>query len=105
MSGFYDPCPEEEKMLRIRYLFRDAMHEVTFGDKEPVRIPKQCKPCCVVLHASHVILDFSAAKRRASIHLYVGFPFLGQSQTKLAREAKSSKYSRSDKLHVQLLAF
>ncbi|KAL9971144.1 hypothetical protein ACROYT_G023633 [Oculina patagonica] len=41
LSGFYDPCPEEEKMLRIRYLFRDALHEVTFGDKEPVRIPKQ----------------------------------------------------------------
>jgi len=41
LSGFYDPCPEEEKMLRIRYLFRDAMHEVTYGDKEPVRIPKQ----------------------------------------------------------------
>ena len=46
LSGFYDPCPEEEKMLRIRYLFRDAVHEVTFGDKEDVRIPKQCKLCC-----------------------------------------------------------
>lgn len=41
LSGFYDPCPEEEKMLRIRYLFRDAMHEVTYGDNEAVRIPKQ----------------------------------------------------------------
>ncbi|KAJ7393345.1 DnaJ (Hsp40), sub C, member 11 [Desmophyllum pertusum] len=41
LSGFYDPCPEEEKMLRIRYLFRDAVHEVTFGDQEHVRIPKQ----------------------------------------------------------------
>ncbi|KAK2551213.1 DnaJ-like protein subfamily C member 11 [Acropora cervicornis] len=27
LSGFYDPCPEEEKMLRIRYLFREAIHE------------------------------------------------------------------------------
>ena len=43
LSGFYDPCPEEEKMLRIRYLFREALHEVTVSDTEPVRIPKQCK--------------------------------------------------------------
>ena len=50
LSGFYDPCPEEEKMLKIRYLFRDAEHEVTYGDKEPVRIPKQCKQCIYVLH-------------------------------------------------------
>ena len=49
LSGFYDPCPEEEKMLRIRYLFREAVHEVTVGDTEPVRIPKQCKRCCFVL--------------------------------------------------------
>lgn len=41
LTGFYDPCPEEEKMLRIRYLFRGAVHEVTVGDKEPVRLPKQ----------------------------------------------------------------
>nr|XP_058958822.1 dnaJ homolog subfamily C member 11-like [Pocillopora verrucosa] len=41
LSGFYDPCPEEEKLLKIRYLFRDAVHEVTYGDEEPVRIPKQ----------------------------------------------------------------
>jgi len=41
LSGFYDPCPEEEKMLRIRYLFREAIHEVTVGDEEPVKIPKQ----------------------------------------------------------------
>ena len=31
-------------MLRIRYLFREAVHEVTVGDNEPVyRIPKQGK--------------------------------------------------------------
>ncbi|XP_068753709.1 dnaJ homolog subfamily C member 11-like isoform X2 [Montipora capricornis] len=41
LSGFYDPCPEEEKMLRVRYLFREAIHEVTVGDEEPVKIPKQ----------------------------------------------------------------
>lgn len=26
-------------------MFREAVHEVTVGDKEPLRIPKQCKPC------------------------------------------------------------
>ncbi|CAH3105121.1 unnamed protein product, partial [Porites lobata] len=36
LSGFYDPCPNEEKMLRIRYLFREAVHEVTVDDNEPV---------------------------------------------------------------------
>ena len=36
LSGFYDPCPNEEKMLQIRYLFREAVHEVTVGDNEPV---------------------------------------------------------------------
>lgn len=54
LSGFYDPCPEEEKLLKIRYLFRDAVHEVTYGDKEAVRIPKQCEKlitllCCISL--------------------------------------------------------
>ena len=42
LSGFYDPCPGEEKMLRIHYEFRDALHEVTVADEEPVKIPKQC---------------------------------------------------------------
>ena len=49
LSGFYDPCPEEEKMLRIRYFFREAIHEVTVGDEEPVKIPKQCKYCSLFL--------------------------------------------------------
>lgn len=48
LSGFYDPCPDEEKMLRIRYLFREAVHEVTVNDNEPVRIPKQCKLSCSI---------------------------------------------------------
>lgn len=63
LSGFYDPCPEEEKMLRIRYLFRDAIHEVTYGDKEPVRIPKQCKQCTLF-----------CSKPCQGFNLYVGFP-------------------------------
>ena len=70
LSGFYDPCPEEEKMLRIRYLFRDAMHEVTYEDKEPVRIPKQCKHCTLFSQQSVPVLN-----------LYVGFPLLTQSET------------------------
>ncbi|CAH3143143.1 unnamed protein product [Porites evermanni] len=36
LSGFYDPCCNEEKMLQIRYLFREAVHEVTVGDNEAV---------------------------------------------------------------------
>ncbi|KXJ21318.1 dnaJ homolog subfamily C member 11 [Exaiptasia diaphana] len=41
LSGFYDPCSGEEKLLRIRYEFRDVLHEVTVGDEEPVKLPKQ----------------------------------------------------------------
>ncbi|XP_031556851.1 dnaJ homolog subfamily C member 11-like [Actinia tenebrosa] len=41
LSGFYDPCPDEEKLLRIRYEFRDVVHEVTVADSEPVKLPKQ----------------------------------------------------------------
>ena len=36
LSGFNDPCPYQENMLRIRYLFREAVHEGTVGDNEPV---------------------------------------------------------------------
>ena len=35
LSGFYDPCRNEEKMLQVRYLFIEAVHEVTVGDNEP----------------------------------------------------------------------
>lgn len=41
LNGFYDPCIGEDKSLRVRYLFRDAVHEVTIDEKEPLRIPKQ----------------------------------------------------------------
>ena len=43
MNGFYDPCIGEEKLLRVRYLFRDAVHEVTIDENQPLAIPKQCK--------------------------------------------------------------
>ncbi|RDD39395.1 DnaJ-like protein subfamily C member 11 [Trichoplax sp. H2] len=39
--GFYDPCPGEEKMLRIEYEFRLISHEVTINEKEALRVPKQ----------------------------------------------------------------
>lgn len=39
LLGFYDPCIGEAKKLRIRYMFKDVLHEVTVGDKDMVRIP------------------------------------------------------------------
>ena len=39
LLGFYDPCIGESKKLRIRYLFREKVHEVTVTDKEVLRIP------------------------------------------------------------------
>jgi DnaJ family protein C protein 11 len=39
LLGFYDPCIGEGKKLRIRYLFKDKLHEVTVTDREAVRIP------------------------------------------------------------------
>ncbi|VDO78559.1 unnamed protein product [Heligmosomoides polygyrus] len=44
LPGFYDPCPGESKMLRIRYLFRDEPHVVTAADDMPVQIPTKCEP-------------------------------------------------------------
>lgn len=100
LSGFYDPCPEEEKMLRIRYLFRDAVHEVTFGDKEAVRIPKQCKLCCSALCAVYNAGLFLRQTRLVSVRLL----FLSQSKAKLVWGwTETSQKSRADKLHVQLI--
>ncbi|KAK8723209.1 hypothetical protein OTU49_011910 [Cherax quadricarinatus] len=41
LPGFYDPCPGEEKNLRVRYLFHAVTHEVTIKDNDSLRIPKQ----------------------------------------------------------------
>ncbi|KAK3881827.1 hypothetical protein Pcinc_013759 [Petrolisthes cinctipes] len=41
LPGLYDPCPGEEKTLRVRYLFHAVTHEVTIKDNESLRIPKQ----------------------------------------------------------------
>ena len=43
INGFYDPCIGEEKSLRVRYLFRDNLHEVTIDENEALAIPRQCK--------------------------------------------------------------
>lgn len=44
-SGFYDPCPGDEKQLRIRYLFKDKMHHVTINDNDELVIPLKGTPC------------------------------------------------------------
>ncbi|XP_064117668.1 dnaJ homolog subfamily C member 11-like [Macrobrachium nipponense] len=41
LPGFYDPCPGEEKSLRVRYLFHAVTHEVIISDTDSLRIPKQ----------------------------------------------------------------
>ncbi|XP_067005010.1 dnaJ homolog subfamily C member 11 isoform X3 [Anabrus simplex] len=41
LPGFYDPCMGEEKSLMVQYLYHNQLHEVTVGDTEPLRIPKQ----------------------------------------------------------------
>lgn len=40
LSGFYDPCVGEDKVLYIRYAHRSHLHEVTIVDNEPLRLPK-----------------------------------------------------------------
>uniref|UniRef100_T1IL79 J domain-containing protein n=1 Tax=Strigamia maritima TaxID=126957 RepID=T1IL79_STRMM len=43
LPGFYDPCVGEDKSLYVHYLFHNLLHEITVGDNEMIRIPKQCK--------------------------------------------------------------
>ncbi|WVQ99858.1 hypothetical protein IAU59_007001 [Kwoniella sp. CBS 9459] len=37
--GFWDPCIGEQKKLRVRYLFRNKLHEVTVDDVGALRAP------------------------------------------------------------------
>ena len=39
LPGFYDPCPQEEKQLCVRYMFRGRLHEITVGDTDGLKIP------------------------------------------------------------------
>ena len=39
LIGFWDPCIGEPKKLRVRYLFKDVLHEVTVDDMSGLRIP------------------------------------------------------------------
>eukprot|EP00056_Hartaetosiga_gracilis_P005922 m.90849 g.90849 ORF g.90849 m.90849 type:complete len:615 (+) comp12318_c0_seq1:15-1859(+) len=41
LVGFYDPCPEETKHLRIVYRFRGSVHEALFDDEQAVSIPRK----------------------------------------------------------------
>lgn len=41
LSGFYDPCVGEDKVLFIQYLFHSHLCETTISDHKPLRIPKQ----------------------------------------------------------------
>eukprot|EP00052_Salpingoeca_macrocollata_P012288 m.95146 g.95146 ORF g.95146 m.95146 type:complete len:554 (-) comp18413_c0_seq1:1708-3369(-) len=39
LVGFYDPCPDEPKQLRVRYRFQNKLHEVTIDDRDELKIP------------------------------------------------------------------
>ena len=39
LMGFYDPCIDEPKQLKIVYLFHGHRHEATFDDAEVVKCP------------------------------------------------------------------
>lgn len=41
LPGFYDPCPFEEKTLRVVYNFKGRQHEVEVHDLDSLRIPQE----------------------------------------------------------------
>eukprot|EP00049_Salpingoeca_infusionum_P001346 m.47479 g.47479 ORF g.47479 m.47479 type:complete len:655 (-) comp10983_c0_seq1:205-2169(-) len=41
MVGFYDPCLDEPKKLRVVYSFRQKLHEVVVDDQAELRIPQR----------------------------------------------------------------
>lgn len=45
LPGFYDPCPDEPKLLLVRYRFRGLPHAASFADDEQVRLPQERHRC------------------------------------------------------------
>ena len=41
LTGFYDPCIDEEKSLFVKYSFRSQIHTVTYRDTDPVVLPNR----------------------------------------------------------------
>jgi len=41
LYGFFDPCPGQEKQLRVRYLFKDKIHQAVVNDNDELKIPLQ----------------------------------------------------------------
>eukprot|EP00850_Spirogloea_muscicola_P014073 SM000098S25153 [mRNA] locus=s98:474320:479179:- [translate_table: standard] len=41
LMGFCDPCPGEEKQLRVRYTWQGQPHQVVVGDLEELRVPQE----------------------------------------------------------------
>ena len=46
LIGFWDPCIGEGKKLRVRYLFRDVLHEVTVDDMAGLKLPVKGASAC-----------------------------------------------------------
>mmetsp|Transcript_24466 Transcript_24466/g.68586 ORF Transcript_24466/g.68586 Transcript_24466/m.68586 type:complete len:602 (-) Transcript_24466:284-2089(-) len=41
LVGFYDPCPKEEKKLRVLYMYKSQLHGTTIDDLDELRIPQK----------------------------------------------------------------
>lgn len=50
LLGFYDPCPDEPKSLRVRYRAMGNMHEVTVNDDEELVCPKKAHVVRIAQH-------------------------------------------------------
>ncbi|XP_050429848.1 dnaJ homolog subfamily C member 11 [Adelges cooleyi] len=40
LPGFYDPCIGEDKVLSVKYMYRDLDYEIIINDSESLRIPR-----------------------------------------------------------------